>query len=97
LNCFQYLPKYLVQALAMRLKQLREEMARARRVRFPARPGTRHVELPRDRGDLDAGQQGSSDDVPFRYSTFGQAWRSAASVDYGVVSHLQLVAEREKR
>ena len=28
-----------IQALAMGLKQLREEMAGARRVRFPARPG----------------------------------------------------------
>jgi hypothetical protein len=41
-----------VQALAVQLEQLREEIAGARRVRFPARPA-RHAELARDRGDLD--------------------------------------------
>jgi hypothetical protein len=30
----------------------------ARRVRFPARPRARHAELSRDRGDLDAGDDG---------------------------------------
>jgi hypothetical protein len=35
--------------------------------------------------------------LSIRASSFGQAWRPAASAGYGVVSHLQLIAEREKR
>ena len=62
----------------MGLEKFRDEIARARCVRFPARPGARHAELPRDRGDLDAGRYGCGNDVPFRYSTFSQAWRAAA-------------------
>ena len=36
----------------MRLEQFREEIAGAKCVRFPARPGARYAELPRDRGAL---------------------------------------------
>jgi hypothetical protein len=49
-----------VQALAAQLKQLRQELACAMRVRFPARPGTRHAELARDGRDLDAAPPANS-------------------------------------
>jgi hypothetical protein len=51
----QRLIEELVQALAMRLEQLRDHEARAGRVRLPARPRARNAELPRDGRDRDAG------------------------------------------
>jgi hypothetical protein len=44
--------------------------------------------VPRDLGDLDAGQYGSGNDESFRYSTFGRAWRAADAAGHGVLNHL---------
>jgi len=64
----QYLVEHPADPVAARLEQLRNKNARAGRVRFPARPRSRYAKLPRDGGDLDAGEYGSGNDVPFCYS-----------------------------